>query len=258
MLSDRLAKKVAIITGAAGGIGFAAARRFCTEGATVALLDSRADEVERAASDLQTSGWPAVPAVADVSAEADVRRVVEELYERFGRLDIVFNNAGVARMGTIGQITTTDWDRSFDVNVKGVFVVSRVALPYLQATGGAVIVNQASVAGMVGIPNMAAYCASKGAVIALTRAMAVDFGPLGIRVNAIAPGTVVTPMTEGLLAARGGGDRDTGIEKTAEKYPLGRLGTAEEIASAAVFLCSDEASFITGAVLAADGGMTCQ
>jgi NAD(P)-dependent dehydrogenase (short-subunit alcohol dehydrogenase family) len=171
---------------------------------------------------------------------------------------VLYNNAGISSSGSVADATDDDWDRCLAVNAKGTFVFSRAAVPHLAAEGGGAIVNQGSVAALVGIPNFAAYCAAKGAVVALTRSMAVDLAPRGIRVNVICPGTVYTPLMEPMLRARGDGDLEAGLAKTVVKYPIGRLGTPEEIAHAALFLASEEASFLTGSVLAADGGMTAQ
>jgi NAD(P)-dependent dehydrogenase (short-subunit alcohol dehydrogenase family) len=171
---------------------------------------------------------------------------------------VLYNNAGVDSSGSVADVTEDDWDRCFGVNVKGTYLCSRAAVPHLAAAGSASIINQGSVAALVAVPNFAAYCAAKGAVVALTRSMAIDLASRRIRVNAICPGTVFTPLMEPMLRARGDGDLDAGLAKTLTKYPIGRLGTPEEIARVALFLASDEASFMTGSVLTADGGMTAQ
>jgi NAD(P)-dependent dehydrogenase (short-subunit alcohol dehydrogenase family) len=158
----------------------------------------------------------------------------------------------------VAEATEEDWDRCFAVNVKGTFLCSKAAIPHLRDAGGGAIVNQGSVAGLVAVPNFAAYCAAKGAVVSLTRSMAIDLAPQRIRVNAICPGTVFTPLMEPMLRARGDGDLDAGLAKTLVKYPIGRLGTPEEIARVALFLSSDESSFMTGSIVTADGGMTAQ
>jgi NAD(P)-dependent dehydrogenase (short-subunit alcohol dehydrogenase family) len=190
--------------------------------------------------------------------DAEVRTAVDHAVEAFGSLDVLYNNAGVNSSGSVADATEEDWDRCFAVNAKGTFLCSRAAVEYLAASGSGAIVNQGSVAALVGVPRFAAYCAAKGAVVALTRSMAIDLAPRGIRVNAICPGTVFTPLMEPMLRARGDGDMEVGLARTVVKYPIGRLGTPEEIASAALFLASDQASFLTGSVLAADGGMTAQ
>ena len=189
------------------------------------------------------------------------RAAVEEATARaaatFGRLDIVYNNAGVpAGFGPVAELTLADWNLSLAVNVTGTLFCTQAALPHLRTGGGGSIVNQSSVAALVGSHGLAAYSAAKGAVLALTRTLAAELAPDGIRVNAICAGTVDTPMARPLLAVRGRGDLELGAKLTAERYPIGRIGTPEEIARTALFLASEDSSFVTGAILTADGGMT--
>lgn len=257
-MAGRLRGKVAVITGAGSGIGRAAAALFAAEGAEVAIVDQDHASAEETAAQIVAVGGRAVALKADVTTSAEVERAIERTVAEFGRLDVLYNNAGVNSHGSVAVATEADWDRCFAVNAKGTFLCSRAAVPPMQAAGGGAIVNQASVAGLVGVPEFAAYCAAKGAVIALTRSMAVDLAKLGIRVNAICPGTVFTPLMEPMLRARGGGDVDEGMRLTVAKYPIGRLGTPEEIARVALFLASDESAFMTGSIVAADGGMTTQ
>ena len=254
--SGRLAGKVALITGAGSGIGRATAVRFAAEGARVGVLDLSADAAAETAKLIDAAGGQALPLAADVVDSGQVAEAVEAVVSRYGHLDVLYNNAGVDSRGSVAVAEEDDWDRCFGVNVKGTFLTSRAALRHMGT--GSSIINQGSVAGLVGVANFAAYCAAKGAVIALTRSMAVDLAPRGVRVNVICPGTVFTPLMEPMLRARGDGDLQAGLAKTLVKYPIGRLGDPTDIANVALFLASDEAAFMTGSVVAADGGMTAQ
>lgn len=252
---SRLDGKIALITGAGSGIGRAAALRFAAEGASVAVLDLRAEAAAETAALIAKEDGRALALAADVSHAGQVAEAVGLAVAEFGRIDVLYNNAGVDSRGSVAVAEEDNWDLAFAVNAKGTYLMSKAVLPHM--LGGSII-NQGSVAGLVGVPNFAAYCASKGAVIALTRSMAVDLSPQGIRVNVICPGTVYTPLMEPMLRARGDGDLAAGLANTLVKYPIGRLGTPEEIANVALFLASDEASFMTGSVITPDGGMTAQ
>ena len=252
----RLKDKVAIITGAASGIGRASAFKFAREGASVVAVDGQREANEETAASIRAEGGKATAVQADVTDAAAVRRMVEAATEEYGRLDILFNNAGISIGGTVLEMDEETFDRLFAVNVKGVFLGCKAAIPVMVAQGGGVILNTASQLGTVGSKASVAYPATKGAVIQLTRCLALDHAPDGIRVNSICPGPVDTPMVHRLRQASG--DPEAAMRSRIERIPLGRIGQASEMADVAAYLCSDEASFITGAAILADGGWTTQ
>jgi NAD(P)-dependent dehydrogenase (short-subunit alcohol dehydrogenase family) len=252
----RLKDKACIITGAGSGIGRATALLFAREGARLAVVDKRKDAVEAVAAECAGEGAKAVAVTVDVSRATDVQRMVAATVAAFGRLDVLVNNAGYGIAGSVVETDEQAWDDLMAVNVRGVFLCCKYAIPAMQANGGGAIVNTASVVAAVGIRDRAAYCASKGAVAALTRAVAIDHVGGGIRCNAVAPGTVDTPYFDRILKTSA--DPAAVRRKLEERQLLGRLGTPEEIAAAILFLAGDESRFATGTILTIDGGMTAQ
>ena len=248
----QLTGKVALITGGASGIGRATALLFAHEGAAIALADVNADTGQRVANEIVQSGGRALFEGIDVTRAADCQRLVERAICEFGRIDILFNNAGIIRRATVLDLSEDDWDRVMAVNVKSIYLLSREVIPHMRKAGGGTIVNTASGWGLTGGARAAVYCASKGAVVLLTKAMAVDHGPQKIRVNCICPGDTDTGML--LEEARQLGEESGRFFAESAKRPLGRVGTPEEIAQAALYLASDASSFVTGTALVVDGG----
>lgn len=248
----RLENKNAIVTGGAGGIGRATSLAFAAEGAAVAVVDLNAEAAEAVAQEIRAAGGTAVAIAADVSNEDDIVRVVETAKESFGGIDVVFNNAGIIRRTTAVETTVEEWDRVFGVNVRAIFLMCKHVVPIMKANGGGSIVNTGSGWGLKGGGQAISYCASKGAVVNMTRALAIDHGPDGIRVNSVNPGDVDTGMLRD--EARQLGQDQTGFLAEAAERPLNRMGQPSEIAAAVVWLASDEASYVTGAALVVDGG----
>jgi NAD(P)-dependent dehydrogenase (short-subunit alcohol dehydrogenase family) len=248
----QLAGKVALITGAASGIGRATALLFAREGATIALADVNAEAGPRVADEITQSGGRAFFEPMDVTRAADCRRLTERVIREFGRIDILFNNAGIIRRATVLDLSEDDWDRVMAVNVKSIYLLSREVIPHMQKAGDGVIINTASGWGLVGGAKAAVYCASKGAVVLLTKAMAIDHGPQNIRVNCICPGDTDTGMLR--EEAQQLGEANSRFLAESAKRPLGRVGTPDEIAQAALYLASDASSFVTGTALVVDGG----
>ena len=250
----RLKDKIALITGGTSGIGEATAVLFAAEGAGVAITGRNESRGHVVTARILEAGGSAIFLRTDVRKAAECRRAVESTISRFGRLDILFNNAGVFYARDALNCTEEEWDLQLDVNLKGTFLMSKYALPGMIAQGRGVIINNSSGWGIVGGDKAVAYCASKGGVVLLTKAMAVDHGRQGIRVNCICPGDVETPMLPEDARFRGMNWEE--YLAGCRNRPLGRIGTAEEIAKAALFLASDDSSFMTGASLVVDGGGT--
>jgi cyclopentanol dehydrogenase len=247
----RLAGKVALISGAARGQGEAEARLFAREGARVVLGDIRTEQGEQVASEIRAEGGEAVFTPLDVSRESDWTRAVELAEGTYGRLDILVNNAAIIGLEGIMDTTLEAWNRVVAVNQTGTFLGMRAAIPALRRAGGGSIVNISSVLATMGSGNSASYTATKGAVSALTRTVSVELATEGIRVNAVHPGGVETPMAAECL-----GDDAEARRALIATHPMGRIGEPEEIATGVLFLASDEASFVTGASLVIDGGNT--
>ncbi len=255
MAELRLKNKVAIITGAGGGQGRAAALLFAREGAKIVASDWKAESGEQTAAQVRDAGGKAIHIAADVSASADVRRVIDEALQSYGRIDVLYNNAGVGyssslSMRDILKTPEEDWDRVLAINLKSVFLTCKYAIPEMIRTGGGSIINTSSIAALIGGEDAHAYTAAKGGMISLSRALAVEFGPKNIRVNCICPGVIDTPMVEPVVGPLKNANRPFRFS------PIQRLGTPDDIAYCALYLASDESSFVTGAVFVIDGGVT--
>ena len=249
----RLEGKIALISGGARGQGAVEARLFAKEGAKVVFGDILDEQGRMVESEVSEAGGEAIYIHLDVSREADWVSAVEATLSRYGRLDVLVNNAGISSRKSIEDTTEEDWDRIMGINAKGVFLGTKHVIPAMRQTGGGSIINISSVAGIIGGPLTAgSYAATKGAVRLLTKATAIQYAKEGIRCNSVHPGFIDTPMTEDLLA-----DPET-REMRSQGIPLGRVGTAEEVAYGVLFLASDESSFMTGSELVIDGGQTAQ
>lgn len=256
----RLDQKIAFVTGAGSGIGADIAKVFALQGARVLVADIRVDAADAVCATIHAAGGEAIPLALDVSDEAQVTTTLQQIVATYGRLDIAVNNAGVSHVGNILETSVADWKRVMSVNALGVFLCAReeVRQMTMQQPAGGTIINMASVAGLIGLGRRLPYSASKGAVISITRSIAIDFVKQGIRCNAICPGTVHTPFVDGYLARSFAGHEEEARQQLHARQPLGRMGYPEEIAHAALYLASDEAAFVTGSLLTIDGGLTAQ
>ncbi len=249
----RLTGKVAIVTGASKGIGRAIAAAYAREGAHVAICSRTTSEGEEAAAAIRATGGDVIYKQADVSAMADAQGLVEETVDRWGRLDVLCNNAGIGMLRTLEETTGEEWRHLMSINLDGAFHCAKFAIPAMRSSGGGSIINIASVASFVGFQADAAYCASKGGLLMLTRQMALDYSPENIRVNAICPGFIRTPELEHYLGQKS--DPEAARAEVVAYHPIGRIGEPEEVADVAVFFASDGSSFVTGAHLSVDGGL---
>jgi NAD(P)-dependent dehydrogenase (short-subunit alcohol dehydrogenase family) len=248
----RLEGKVALITGGTSGIGTATALRFAAEGAAVVITGRNVERGELVLQAIVAKGGEASFIRSDVRIAKDCREAIEQTLERFGRIDVLFNNAGVFHPKTVPDCTEEEWDETIDSSLKGAFLMSKYALPSMIERRSGSIIHMSSGWGIQGGDKAAAYCAAKGGLIVMAKAMAIDHGPFGVRVNCVCPGDVMTPMLPDDAAKRGMSWDD--YAAGAAKRPLGRIGTAEEIADAVLYLASDESSFVTGTALVVDGG----
>ena len=246
----RLKNKVAIITGAASGIGKATAVLFAEHGARVVVADIDIHRGKETVTEIQKVGNEAKFIKTDVTNMIDTQNVVAQTVDTYGKLDILFNNAGIAMRLPVDELPEDDWHRCLDVNLNGVFLCAKAAIPAMQRNNGGSIINMSSIYGIVGADVRAAYVASKGAVTNLTRGMALDYAKDNIRVNCICPGFVETPLVAGVIKT------PDEYQKLADKHPMRRLGQPEEIAYGALYLASDESAFVTGIALPIDGGYT--
>ena len=254
----RFEGRVALVTGASSGIGAATALRLAAEGARVALVGRDAARGGEIVDEITRSGGEAAFFSCDVTDKGAVGRMVAAVLARFGRVDVLVNNAGIINFGSVVDARVDEWDLLMATNVRSVFLVSRAVLPHMIAAGGGSVINMGSNLGLVGTRGAAAYATSKGAVVNLTRAMALDHVADGIRVNCVCPGTIDTPLVQRQRVGRTAEQLRQADERLKQRHPIGRMGTPEEVAAVVAFLASDEAAFVTGSAYGVDGGFTAQ
>ncbi|MDN6626903.1 MAG: SDR family oxidoreductase [Pisciglobus halotolerans] len=247
-----LKDKVVIVTGAASGFGRDTSLLFAEEGAKVIAVDFNKEGVNETVEQIKTAGREATSIQADVSSDEDVHNFMKKAVQTYGKIDILFNNAGIYVPGKADEVSEDDWDKMMNVNLKSVYLGSKHAVPYMKENGSGVIINTASAAGIIGFPNAVAYAASKGGVVSLTKAMAVDYASENIRVNCICPGTGETGLTKEVL------ENEQLREMFLAPIPMGRFAQPQDIAKAALFLASDLSAYLTGVALPVDGGWTVQ
>jgi NAD(P)-dependent dehydrogenase (short-subunit alcohol dehydrogenase family) len=253
-----LTRRVTIVTGAGSGIGAAIAGVFARRGADVVALDLDEAKAEATVAALAADGGRGTALQCDVSDPADVEVVFERVRAAHQRIDVLVNNAGIAHVGTIEQTTPADLERLYRVNIQGVFLCARAVIPQMLRQGGGVILNMASIAALIGITDRFAYSMTKGAVLSMTRSIAIDYMKRGIRCNCICPARIHTPFVDGYLAANYPGREQEMLRTLSEYQPIGRMGTPEEVANLALYLCCDESSFVTGQAYPLDGGVLVQ
>jgi NAD(P)-dependent dehydrogenase (short-subunit alcohol dehydrogenase family) len=257
MAGRRFEGKRVVVTGGASGIGKATTERFLEEGARVAVIDISDESCRSASEELSRKGHEVLMIRGDVSSSEDVKRAVRDAASALGGVDVLFNNAGILVEGTVEQVSEEAWDRIMSINVKGVFLMCKEVVPIMLKQGKGAIVNNASCSGLVGDRNAIAYNTSKGAVVLMTKCLALDYAQKGIRANCVCPGEIDTPMFRQEARSRNMPVEDYRKE-LCEVHPIGRLGVPREVADAVLFLASDDASFVTGAAFSVDGGYTCQ
>ncbi|MFP6584807.1 MAG: SDR family oxidoreductase, partial [Candidatus Hydrogenedentota bacterium] len=254
----RLDDKIAVITGGGSGIGQAMCHVFAQQGATVCILEVNADQANETLSQLQENGLAASVYACDVASQASVDDAIASVVADHGRIDILINNAGISHVGTVETTTEEELDRVYSVNIKGIYTCSHAVVPIMKKQGGGCILNMASIASLIGLKDRFAYGMSKGAVLTMTYSIAVDYVGDNIRCNCIAPARVHTPFVDGFIKKNYPGNEEEMFKQLSEYQPIGRMGKPEEVAQLAVYLCSDEASFITGQAYPIDGGVLMQ